>query len=475
MKFTKFNAKIQSSLSTIFNKYPLVRTIIHKIHEIGGTPYLVGGAVRDLILDVNVKDLDIEIHGLPLETIEKVLSDFGFVDMVGKSFGVLRISALDVDWSLPRADSVGRKPIVTIDPAMDIIKALRRRDLTMNAMAINLITMELVDPFGGLNDMQAKRLRTPDCQFFIEDPLRFYRVMQFIARFEMSPDLELNELCIHMNLRGVSQERISGEFEKIFLKSVRPSLGFRWIAHIDRLQELLPELGDLVGVAQDPGWHPEGDVFEHTMQVIDAAAQLTYKDSREKLIIMLAALCHDLGKATKTEMINGHLKSIGHAHASVEIAKRLLSRITMKKELTSLVLILVENHSQPLIFISENAGPAAYKRLAKKIAPAVTLEMLALLARADRRGRNPKKGFPLEVHDETDVDLFLERARKAFVSLQAELPILYGRDFLAIVSPGPVLGKLVDRAYALQIDQSIHDKDMLKKIVLEEYKAGIIK
>ena len=475
MKFTKLDTQIKSSLHNIVNKQPLVGNIVRAIDEAGGIPYLVGGAVRDLFLDREVKDLDIEVHGLALESVEKVLKQFGPVDMVGKSFGVLRVHPLDIDWSLPRTDSVGRKPEVAIDPFMDIAAALKRRDLTMNAMAINMISFELIDPFGGLNDIQAKILRTPDRQFFIEDPLRFYRVMQFVGRFEMHPDVELNELCVHMNLHRLSKERISDEFEKLLLKSVRPSLGFRWIEHIGRLDELLPELGALVGVAQDPAWHPEGDVFEHTMQAVDAAAQLSYKDSREKLIIMLATLCHDLGKATTTEFVDERWRSAGHAEASAKIAKKFLPRITIKKELMSLVIVLVEYHMHVLFFITDNAGPAAYKRLAKKIAPDVTLEMLMLLARADRRARNHQKGYPLAADEESDINLFLERAHSALVLNQAEPPIIHGRDFLDGIAPGPLLGKLVSRAYEFQIDQNIHDKDILKKMVMDEYKAGFIK
>ena len=230
----------------------------------------------------------------------------------------------------------------------------------------------------------------------------------------------------------------------------------------------------MVGVAQDPAWHPEGDAFEHTMQAIDAAAQLEYKDSREKLIVMLAALCHDLGKAVTTEFVDERWRSAGHAQESAKLAKKFLPRITIKKELISSVVTLVEYHMHVLFFITDNAGPAAYKRLAKKIAPDVTLEMLMLLARADRRARNPQKGYPLGADEEMDINLFLERAHNALVLQQAEPPIVHGRDFLDVVAAGPLLGKLVDRAYALQIDQDIHDKDKLKTMVLEEYRAGYI-
>lgn len=474
MQSTKLSAKIQSYLDNIFDKQPIVRDIVVAIDTAGGSSYLVGGAVRDLILEQEVKDIDIEIHGLPLDVIELLLRRYGPVDMVGKSFGVLRVHPLDVDWSLPRTDSVGRKPEVAIDPFMGIVHACKRRDLTMNAMAINTISLELIDPYGGQADIHANILRTPDKQFFVEDPLRFYRVMQFIGRFQMHPDACLDELCKSMNLSHISKERISDEFEKLLLKSARPSLGLRWIASISRMQELLPELGALIGVMQDPGWHPEGDAFEHTMQAVDAAAQCEYKDAREKLILMFAALCHDLGKATTTQFVDNRWRSLGHDKAGAVIVKKFLPRISIKKDLIPIVRTLVEYHMHVLWFITENAGPAAYKRLAKKIAPEVTLEMLMMLARADHRARNPQKGYPLPVDDEKDIKLFIERAHNAFVLQQPEPALLHGRDFLDVVSPGPLLGKLVDRAYALQIDQNIQDKDALKEMVLEEYRLGHI-
>jgi len=474
MKSTKITTKIQRAARTIMEQYPLVRTIVDDICNHGGTAYLVGGAVRDIVLDKPLKDLDIEVHGLTLESVKKILETYGFVDLVGKSFGVLRVHHLDVDWSLPRTDSVGRKPTVSIDPQMGIETALRRRDLTMNAMALNLHTFQLIDPFDGLTDIEERRLRTPDVNFFVEDPLRFYRVMQFIGRFDMMPDDDLNNVCAKMSLKGLSQERITDEFEKLLLKAAKPSLGLRWLCAIGRIHELLPELGALLTVEQDPGWHPEGDAFEHTMQVVDAAVQLEYNSNLEKLVILLAALCHDMGKATHTQMRDGHIASLGHAHAGIPLAKKLLARITLKKNLIPAVLKLVDYHMAPFLFIKDDAGPAAYKRLARKLSPDVTIEMLAKLARADRRGRNPQKGAPLAQNDEDDITLFLERAREVLVATQPEQALLQGRDFLDTIAPGKDLGVCVARAYELQIDQGIKDKNQLKKMVLDEYIKGLI-
>ena len=179
---------------------------------------------------------------------------------------MFRLHGLDVDWSLPRADSSGRKPQVYIDPFMSFKEAFRRRDLTINAMGIDILSGELIDPFGGRSDLDDKLLRTPDVRLFIQDPLRFFRVMQFISRFEMIPDDKLIDVCKTMDISNISRERIEVEFEKMLLQSHLPSRGIRWIQVIDRLSEVLPELFATVGIQQNPEWHTEGDVFEHTMQ-----------------------------------------------------------------------------------------------------------------------------------------------------------------------------------------------------------------
>jgi tRNA nucleotidyltransferase (CCA-adding enzyme) len=474
MKSTEIVTKIQRAARCIMEQNPLVRAIVDDIYAHGGSAYLVGGAVRDIVLEKSLKDLDIEVHGLTLEVVRNILAAYGHVDLVGKSFGVLRVHAIDADWSLPRADSSGRRPMVHIDPYMGIEAALRRRDLTMNAMALDLRTFQLIDPFGGLKDIGLRRLRTPDVKFFVEDPLRFYRVMQFVGRFEMLPDDELNDVCRKMVLKGLSRERISDEFEKLLLQASRPSLGLRWLVVIGRIRELLPELGALLDIGQDPIYHPEGSVFEHTMHVIDAAAHMEYGSKREKLVIMLAALCHDLGKAVCTQAHDGHITSLGHAQAGAALAKKLLARITLKKDLVAAVVKLIEYHMVPFLFIKDGAGPAAYKRLAKKLSPEVTIEMLAKLAEADRVGRGLQQDVLLSKSSEDCVGLFLKRARDALVATFPERALLKGRDFLDTVAPGRDLGACVARAYELQVELGIKDRDRLKKMVLDEYAQGLL-
>jgi tRNA nucleotidyltransferase (CCA-adding enzyme) len=454
-------------LEQILNEHPLVPRIVNAIAKQGGRALLVGGAVRDLLLGLPVKDLDIEVHGLPLADLEQCMRQFGAVSLVGKSFGVLRLHGLDVDWSLPRADSAGRKPAVALDPFMSIQDAFRRRDLTMNAMGIDLVTHELLDPFGGKKDLQQGILRAPDIKLFIEDPLRFYRVMQFIGRFGMEPGAELNNLCATMDITQVSVERIEVEFQKLLLRSKRPSLGIRWLKQIGRLQEVLPEVAATVGIPQEARWHPEGDVFEHTMQTVDAAATIDYPDDEQtKLILMYAALCHDLGKVETTREIKGALHSYGHDMAGAELAKKLLQRITRNQDLIAAVVKLVKYHMQPLQLIANKAKAAAYKRLAAKLAPEVSMSLLADLALADRRGRNPDSHEPLTTTF-ADVAEFIAKATQTHVLHEAEEPVLLGRDLLDVMQPGKQMGNLLKKAYEIQIEEGITDKEVLKRRVLK--------
>jgi len=465
MKFVKIAPAIQRALQSILRAYPVVAQVVQNIDKENGRAFLVGGAVRDLLLERVVKDLDIEVHGISLEKLESILKKFGPVSEVGKSFGVLRLHGLDVDWSLPRTDSAGRKPDVKIDPNMALKDAFARRDLTINAMGIDLVSYLLVDPFGGLEDLRAGVLRAPDLKLFVEDPLRLFRVMQFVGRFEMNPDQALNDVCAKMDVSEVSVERIEAEFEKLLLKSKRPSLGFKWLQQIGRLQELLPELYALIGIPQDATWHPEGEVFEHTMQSLDAAAQFEYANNSEKLIIMFAVLCHDIGKAATTEKIAGVWKSLGHSQEGVQTSKRMLKRITRKVDLIEAVGKLVQHHMAPAQLINSKAKPSAYKRLARKLVPNANISMLAKVALADKRGRNPIKGKPLTKQFPI-IDKFLLNAQHANVQHEPEPAVLLGRDLLDVVQPGPGLGDLLKAAYEIQIQEGVTDKKELRRRVL---------
>lgn len=455
---------LRTKILTTSPNHQKITDALAALKAAGATAYYVGGCVRDAILDRSIKDIDIEVHGITLESLQEILARFETVALIGKSFGVLAWFESGIDWSLPRTDSAGRKPQVTIDPQLDIADALRRRDLTMNALAVNAHTGELIDPFGGLRDIEQKVLRAPDPRFFPEDPLRFYRVLQFAARFDMEPDAELRTLCASMDLSGVAHERVADEYEKLMLQSATPSRGFTVLQSFGRLTELLPELGVLENVPQDPRWHPEGDVFEHTMQAIDSAAH-DRSENIDRRILIYATLCHDLGKAVTTVVTPEKISSHGHEEAGIPLARALLRRMTTGNALIDPVLLLVRWHMSPGIFARQDAPPRAYKRLAYRLAPHTSLRMLATLSYADRRGRNPVRGKPLTT-DQPEVAEFIMRAQKAGVFDAPEAPIITGKDLLAHVQPGPKIGELVKHAYIIQIEKGIRDRDELIKRVL---------
>jgi tRNA nucleotidyltransferase (CCA-adding enzyme) len=444
-----------------------VMQTIEAIHHAGGRAYLVGGAVRDLILVIPTKDYDIEVHGLSLEALSTILSAIAPVNFIGKSFGVLKWHYSNIDWSLPRRDFSGRKPEVIIDPNMALKEALARRDLTINAMALDPMTGTLIDPFGGQDDLKNKLARSPDPKFFTEDPLRFYRVMQFIGRFELEADATLNEVCSTMDLRFVSQERIHGEFDKLFLKSKQPSRGIRWIHHIGRLHEILPELAMTVGVLQEYVWHPEGDVFEHSMQALDAASDGIYHSDEERLLIVSSALCHDVGKALETRIVDGRIRSTGHDDKGIGMAFTLINRLTAVKKRIAAVCKLVYHHMAPGSFMRNNAKDAAFKRLAVKLAPNLSCRLLSLVATADMRGRNAARGTPLP-GPVSVVEEFKARAQKLGIFDGPEVPVLTGKDLEGLVEQGPAMGKALARAYEIQIGERIRSKEKLIQRLLHK-------
>ena len=446
---------------------PRISAIIDDLHHAGATVYLVGGAVRDLLLKKTITDADIELHRKSPEAVQEILARHGTVEQIGASFGVLLIHGVPVDWSFPRVDSAGRKPLVTIDYMLPIDRALARRDVTINALALDLKTGELHDPYGGVDDLVAGVLRSPENSRFAEDPLRFYRVLQLMARFEAEPEPELTRICQHMSVTGVAHERIEAEFRKLLLYSRSPSRAFRWLKKIGRLKELYPELAILADTPQEPEWHPEGDVFEHSMQALDAAAHGNYHDDFHKLVIAYSALCHDMGKAVTTEKIDNRIRSHGHEIAGVKIAEKFMRKISFNEKLIENILKLVRYHMSPALLINSGAKPAAYKRLAQWLSP-VSISWLVDLAYADVRGRNPHSHEPL-TSPVPILEQFVHAVQNARVYESPEKPILLGRDLLEYISPGPHMGKLLAHAYEIQIEENIQDKKILLERILKEH------
>jgi len=441
----------------------------------GGRAFFVGGYVRDLLLGRIPKDVDVEVYGLGLYRLQQVLADLGGpgkVLLVGRQFGVLRLEGLDADWSVPRTDSRGRRPRVATDPSMTPAEASRRRDLTMNAMLMDVLSGEVLDPWGGREDLRLRVLRTPDAEKFVEDPLRFYRVMQFTARFEMKPDRELEDLCRRMEIGPVAAERVEDEFSKLLLEAKRPSLGLRWLDRVGRLGEVLPELVPLKETPQEPDWHPEGDVWGHTLQVVDAAAALRSGERSRDLKLMWAALCHDLGKPATTTVRNGRIRTPEHDREGERLAKKLMDRLVSSAEIGRGALKLVTHHMKPMQFFRNKSTARGFKRLALKLAPEADLELLSDLALADYRGTNPDSDEPLNSESRL-LRWFRSQARASGVEREPEPPVLMGRHLKGCLEPGPGMGRVLETAYQIQLEEGIKDLEVLRRRALEKNRENI--
>jgi tRNA nucleotidyltransferase (CCA-adding enzyme) len=440
---------------------PGLAALLAAIRAAGGKPYVVGGAVRNSLLGQPVDEFDVEVFALPSGKLERALAAVGTVDSVGQSFRVYKVSRIQgvsgaVDVSLPRRDSKvgpGHRGIVAeVDPDLSVTEAARRRDFTMNALLFDPETGELLDPWGGIGDIRRGRLRAVDASTFIEDPLRALRAVQLAARFELEVDEETAALCTAMPLGELPAERVFGEIEKLLLRARRPSRGFTLMKEWGMLGTVAPELLPLETTPQDPAWHPEGDVWTHTLQVLDEAAGLGGElggDRPRRLAVMLGALAHDLGKPATTRHEDGRIRSPGHEEAGLAPATALLDRwkvhTLLGYDLRGQVLALVAQHLKPgqLYDARERVSDGAIRRLARKVEP----DLLYRVAKADCLGRRPGTFEPVAM------EWFRLRVRALEVASQPPEPILKGRHLLAMgLSPGPEIGRLLQAVYERQLD-----------------------
>lgn len=402
--------------------------------------YLVGGCVRDLLLETKPKDIDVEVFGVNVNDLERILTPHGKVSVRGKSFGIVNLISPDgkeFDFSLPRRDNkygVGHKNFrVEVDSSMSIEEAAIRRDFTINAMSIDIWTGNLIDPFDGQKDLSEKNLRHIS-DAFSEDPLRVLRGFQFAGRFELDTSDETAKLCkdLSREFYSLSKERIWGEFEKWANKSVVPSKGLDfliktgWISHF-------PEIDALVGCPQDPEWHPEGDVFNHTCQVVDQAA-------KSNIVVLLAALCHDLGKPETTEFVDGRIRSLGHCQAGIEKSKSFLKRIGCPDNIINQVKPLVAEHLTHLQPVTRKAIRRLIVRLGK-----ASIEDLVSLIGADHAGRgSASSSLPKAV---------IEMKEMADEIGEEIKPIVMGRHLINLgMKPGSHFGPILKSAFEAQLD-----------------------
>jgi tRNA nucleotidyltransferase (CCA-adding enzyme) len=440
--------------------------IARAVRDSGGRALIVGGWVRDRLMEHPSKDVDIEVYGLEPERLKELLGRFGSVNTVGESFTVYKVGGIDV--SIPRTESKtgrGHKGFaVRGDPHLTPAQAARRRDFTINAIAWDPLTGEYIDPFDGRGDLQRRLLRAVDPETFADDSLRVLRAIQFAARFEFALDGATRDLCRSLPLDDLPAERIWGEIEKLLLRARRPSIGFALALELGVIERLFPELRALVGCPQEPEWHPEGDVWVHTLLVIDQArARIDDLEYAQQVTVMLGAVCHDLGKPPTTAVIDGRIRSLEHEEEGVPPSAAVLDRLNVHSlhgyDVRRHVLGIVANHLKPGMFAKADppVGDGAYRRLAQK----VDLELLARVAKADCEGRGG--GF-----DCSAMDQFLERARRLGVEHAPPEPLVKGRHLLALgVKPGPAVGQVLKQVYERQLDGSAADFESAMALATE--------
>jgi tRNA nucleotidyltransferase (CCA-adding enzyme) len=458
------------------NAMTAATAIAQSIAAHGGRALLVGGWVRDRLLGVSSKDVDIEVFGVAPERLKPLLETIGPVNTVGESFTVYKVAAagVEIDVSVPRRESkTGRGHrafAVTGDPTMSVADAARRRDFTVNAISWDPLRDEYLDPFDGRGDLlDRKILRAVDAATFGDDSLRVLRGVQFAARFDLRMEAETKALCRGIPLDDLPAERIWGEVEKLLLLAPRPSVGLALALELGAIKRLFPEIAALVGCPQEPEWHPEGDVWVHTLMVVDQARKrIDDLDKPQQVAVMLGAVAHDLGKPPTTAFIDGRIRSMDHEQAGVAPATAVLDRLNVHTiagfDVRHQVLGMVAHHLKPHAFSQskEPVGDGAFRRLAQK----VDLELLARLAKSDCLGRTG-------AFDCSAIDAFLERARALGVEHAAPEPLVKGRDLLALgMTPGPDVGTVLRRIYEQQLDGRVTTLDeglAVARAIVTEY------
>lgn len=440
----------------------IAKEIANEIKDMNGRMYYVGGFVRDKIMNIENKDIDVEVFGITKDDCISVISKYGVVDQIGSSFGILKVFGLDIDFGFPRKErntgSSHKDFEVQIDPFMSTLEAAKRRDFTMNALMQDVLTGEIIDHFGGVQDIQNKTIRHVDKKTFVEDELRVLRACQFAARFNFKISDETINLCKKLDCTSLPKERIYTEVEKALLKSTKPSIFFEYANEIGILPKIFSPMNKLIGVEQEPKWHPEGDVWTHTMMVLDQAAKLR-EQSNYPIAYMLAAVCHDLGKITTTRHLHGKIVSYNHEN-ELHLTKSFLKNITNNNDLIHSVLILVKNHMRPNILAKNNSSDKAVRKLILETSgKLVNIQDEILLAKADRTGRGSDDMQAYNIDGWWKEKLATVNDNKTTIK-----PIVTGIDLINIgYTQGKELGEVLKYAFKLQIS-GMSREEILKNI-----------
>jgi tRNA nucleotidyltransferase (CCA-adding enzyme) len=447
----------------------------------GGDVYAVGGFVRDLVLGRPSAEVDLLVARRPLEKIVGRLEKHGRVDLVGKSFGIIKftVRGTTYDVALPRTDRAGatgarrhKDILVAADPGLPVEKDLERRDFRANSMALRLKDGTLIDPFEGRKDVLARRIRLTNPAAFPDDPLRVVRVARFASVLGFKVDPSIYPAARVVDLCGLSVERVNDEMFKLLLDSPRPSVGLEEMFRLGVLDQWFPELQALALVIQDSVFHPETDayghhtVWAHTKLSVDQAAALGRTaglPAPKRLALLLAALYHDLGKTTTTrwEFKRGRMAvtSCGHDIQSERAARRVLARFKVQTwggvNIGRLVPLLIRTHHRAGELWTNRAEVTkkAFNRLAADVQGEI--ELAVLLDAADRAGRGTRLVRGLDRQARWLVRKFDELR----VNRETIKPLVMGRDLIGLgVPPGPEMGRLLKKLYKAQLDNGFETK-----------------
>ncbi len=418
--------------------------IAAKVADKGGRVFYVGGFVRDRLLGRENHDVDIEVHGIEPDMLRGILEELGTPLSYGQSFGIYSLHGCDIDIAMPRRERLtGVRHTdfeIDVDPFIGTREAARRRDFTINALMMDVLSGEIVDQFGGLDDLRGGIIRHVDDVSFAEDPLRVLRCAMFAARFGFAAAPETVGLCSGMDLSHLPPERIEGEMQKALLGSLRPSIFFETLREMDQLDNWFPELRDLIGVEQDPLYHPEGNVWIHTMQVADRAAQYLDRVS-DPFSFMMLALTHDMGKTVTTFVKDGRIHAYGHEIEGVPIAEAFVTRITGNKAVLKYVGNMIPLHMRPNMLAFSKPGIKSTNRLFDE---AAAPEDLIWFAMADR---------PVMAGDErfTGDSGFLFERLEIYRQIMAA-PHVTGQDLIdAGLEPGKEFSDYLSYAHKLRL------------------------
>jgi len=419
---------------------------------------LVGGFVRDKLMGLESRDVDIEVYGLSYADIIEALKPLGRIDVVGTAFGVVKLSG-SIDVSIPRRESkagIGHCGFdVVPDSSLTPREAASRRDFTVNAIAMR-INGEIVDPFNGASDIKKRILRAPS-EAFGEDPLRVLRGMAFAARFDFEVEPRTLEMCRSLvgEFHTLSVERIWEEWRKWAVKSKKPSRGLKFLRSVNWLQ-CFPPLEKMWETEQSADHHPEGNLFLHTCHTLDAAAEVVRREGLghdERIILIFSALTHDFGKITRSvQLPDGKISSKGHPAESVKLLEPFLAALSTPKKYVEKIAPLVRWHGFHRRIPESDAPPReVVRRLAFDLRPA-NVRLWEMLVESDNSGRPP-----LPTYD--PATRWGEIARDEGVFLAPAVPFLGGSDLIdAGMRPSPDFRKILDAAYDAQLDGEIMDQ-----------------